>query len=121
MPPAPRKRLAVVTCMDARIDAHRMLDLEEGDAHVIRNAGGLVTDDVIRSLRLSQELLGTDEIMLVMHEDCGLQGRPDGFADLEEELSRGVARLRDEGSIPRRDAVTGYVYDPKSRELRQVA
>jgi carbonic anhydrase len=100
--------------MDARIDVHRMLDLEEGDAHVIRNAGGVVTEDVIRSLTHSQRL-GTDRIMLVMHTDCGA-----GIPDLDEAVRDGVAQVRTSPSIPNTTEIGGFVYDPDERTLRQV-
>src|SRR4051794_16405309 len=93
----PRRKLAVLTCMDARIHPYALLGLQSGDAHVVRNAGGLVTDDAIRSLSASQRLLGTEEVVVVMHEGCGLQGatgEPGAFDDLEAELRSGLARLR---------------------------
>ena len=140
MPPTPRKRLAVVTCMDARIEPHRILDLEEGDAHVIRNGGGVVTDDVVRSLTLSQKLLGTDQVMVVMHTDCGLHGLSDAefrdrvqaeaglrpswateaFPDLDQAVREGVARLRSSPFIPNETRVSGWVYDVETRQLREV-
>lgn len=118
MPAPPRKRLVVLTCMDARIDVYRLLDLEEGDAHVLRNAGGLVTDDAIRSITLSQNMLGTNEVMVVMHTDCGLQGHPEGFDDLEEAVRAGAEQLA--RSIPDGSKVSGWVYDVERRELREV-
>src|SRR5688572_5794886 len=98
----PRRRIAVLTCMDARIDPLAVLGLELGDAHVIRNAGGLVTDDAIRSLSASQKLLGTSEIVVLMHDDCGMDGGPKelgGFDDLEAELRNGLARLRESDAL----------------------
>src|SRR3954464_6866017 len=100
--PHPRRKVAVLSCMDARIDLFAMLGLERGDAHIIRNAGGLVTDDVIRSLVASQHLLATDEVVVVMHEGCGLHGLTDhelgkslgGFDDLDDTLRDGLERLR---------------------------
>jgi carbonic anhydrase len=118
MPAPPRKRLVVLTCMDARIDVYRLLDLAEGDAHVLRNAGGLVTEDVIRSITLSQTMLETKEVKLVMHTDCGLQGHPDGFADLEEAVRDGVERLK-RSSADGTD-VSGWIYDVEGRRLREV-
>src|SRR5213080_2607755 len=94
--PRPRRKVAVLACMDTRIDLFPMLGLKRGDAHIIRNAGGLVTDDVIRSLGISQRLLGTVEIVVVMHEDCGLQHASEeegGFDDLDATLRDGLARL----------------------------
>ena len=100
-----------------------MFGLEAGDAHVIRNAGGVVTDDVIRSLSVSQRLLGTEEIAVMMHEDCGMQGA-DGedhaFDDLEQAVRDGVARLRASAEIPNSDRIRGYVVTPDSGELREV-
>ena len=136
----PAKRLAVVTCMDARIDAHRILGLQEGDAHVIRNAGGVVTDDVIRSLTVSQRLLRTEEIVVVMHTDCGMQGLADaefrarvqseaglrppwateGFFDLEQALREGLLRLRTNPFLAERSKIRGFVYEVETGRLRQV-
>jgi carbonic anhydrase len=135
----PRRRLAVLTCMDARIDAHRLLGLELGDAHVIRNAGGIVTDDAIRSLAVSQRMLGTEEVLVVMHEGCGLLGasdddfdaalRADGvspgfslgaFDDLDAAVRAGVERLRSSPELPVRDRIHGAVLDPGSGALRQI-
>lgn len=120
----PARRVAVITCMDARIDPLAVLGLELGDAHVIRNAGGLVTDDALRSLTASQRFLGTEEVVVMMHEGCGLDGDPDdperaavgAFASLEDELRAGVARVREGHG----DRVRGVVYDPASGELRDV-
>jgi carbonic anhydrase len=126
--------------MDARLDPHRLLGLREGDAHVIRNAGGVVTDDVIRSLTISQRLLGTEEIMVVMHTDCGMQGLTDaefrarvqseaglrppwateGFFDLEQALRDGVMRLRTNPFLAERNKIRGFVYDVETELLRQV-
>jgi carbonic anhydrase len=117
----PRRRLAVLTCMDARIEPLSLLDLELGDAHVIRNAGGLVTDDALRSLSASQSMLGTEEIMLVMHEDCGMQGAPPeigGFDDLEAALRDGMERLRASEKLTARDNIRGFIFDPETGELR---
>jgi carbonic anhydrase len=130
----------VVTCMDARIDPHRLLGLREGDAHVIRNAGGVVTDDVIRSLTISQRLLRTEEIMVVMHTDCGMQGLADaefrgriqseaglrppwateGFFDLEQALREGLLRLRTNPFLAERNKIRGFVYEVETGRLRQV-
>jgi carbonic anhydrase len=122
--PAPRRKVAVLACMDTRIHLFTMLGLELGDAHIIRNAGGLVTDDAIRSLGISQRLLGTEEIVVVMHEDCGLHGAaPElgGFDDLDAALAGGLARLRSNAALPARDQIRGFVFDPETGELREVA
>jgi carbonic anhydrase len=136
----PARRLAVVTCMDARIDAHRILGLHEGDAHVVRNAGGVVTDDVIRSLTISQRLLRTEEIVVVMHTDCGMHGlvdsefrtrvqseaglRPawatEGFFDLEQALREGLLRLRTNPFLVERSKISGFIYEVETGWLRQV-
>ena len=124
MPSArPRRKLAVLTCMDARIEPLSLLGLEVGDAHVIRNAGGLVTDDALRSLGASQSMLGTEEIVVVMHEDCGMQGAPPeigGFEHLEATLRDAVERLRASEGLPAREAIRGCVFDPGTGELREV-
>ena len=136
----PRKKLAVLACMDARIELYSLLGIERGDAHIIRNAGGLVTDDAIRSLAASQRLLGTEEIAVVMHEKCGLHGASDdnfaatlaadgaepswrlgGFEDLEAELRAGLARLRSAPELPARERVRGYIFDPESGALRELS
>jgi carbonic anhydrase len=136
--PRPRRNVAVLTCMDTRIDLFPMLGLERGDAHIIRNAGGLVTDDVIRSLSASQRLLGTDEIVVVMHDDCGLHGasedefaraltadgvlpawRLGAFDDVEAALRAGLARLRSSAELPARDHVRGFVFNPETGTLRE--
>ena len=137
--PRPRRRVAVLACMDTRIDLFPMLGLERGDAHIIRNAGGLVTDDAIRSLSASQRLLGTEEIVVVMHDGCGLNGASeddfaeqlaaDGvlptwrlgtFDDVEETLRHGLERLASSRELPRRDHVRGFVFDPETGALREV-
>jgi carbonic anhydrase len=119
----PQKGLAVVACMDARLNPYELLGLEAGDAHIIRNAGGVVTDDVVRSLRVSQRMLGTEEVVVIMHEDCGMQGadEPCAFDDLEAELQRGVERLRSSSELPARDRIRGLIFDPGSGALREVA
>ena len=135
----PRRRVAVVTCMDARIDLFLLFGLARGDAHIVRNAGGLVTDDVVRSLSASQRLLGTNEVVIVMHDGCGLHGasehqfvedlaadgattswRLGAFEDLEETLRDGLARLRSSRELPVRDQIRGFVFDPESGVLRDV-
>ena len=137
--PRPRRRVAVLACMDTRIDLFPMLGLQRGDAHIIRNAGGLVTDDAIRSLSVSQRLLGTDEIVVVMHEDCGLHGASeDGFAqalaadgvlpswrlgafdDVEATLRHSLLRLRSSPELTARDHIRGFVFDPEDGTLREV-
>lgn len=118
----PRRGLAVLTCMDARIEPLSLLGLEVGDAHVIRNAGGLVTEDAIRSLGLSQRALGTTEVVVMMHEDCGVQGAPadvGGFEDLDATLREGLERLRASDELVARDRIRGLVFDPASGELRE--
>jgi carbonic anhydrase len=129
--PRPRLGVAVVACMDARLDVGRVLGLRPGEAHVVRNAGGLVTDDVLRSLLVSQRLLGTEEVMVVMHTSCGMLGLSDaelagqvtaetqveppfafgGFDDLEAQLAHSLDAVRGCPWLPHRDAVRGFVYD----------
>ena len=137
--PRPRRKVAVLSCMDTRIDLFPMLGLERGDAHIIRNAGGLVTDDALRSLSASQRLLGTEEIVVVMHEDCGLHGasedafrqqlsddgvlpswRLGAFDDVEDTLRHSLNRLRAAPELTARDHVRGFVFDPESGTLREV-
>jgi carbonic anhydrase len=136
--PRPRLRVAVLACMDARIDLFALLGLERGDAHIVRNAGGLVTDDAIRSLSASQRLLGSEEIVVVMHEDCGLCGGSDeefaralaadgaspawrlgAFPDLETALRDGLRRLRASPELRARDRIRGFVFDPAHGTLRE--
>jgi len=141
LPLPPARRVAVVACMDARLDPARVLGLEEGDAHVIRNAGGVVTDDVLRSLTISQRLLGTEEIVLVHHSDCGMLTFSDddlatsiadevghrpafrfaAFPDLDRDVRESIARIRASAFIPRTDQVRGFVYDVRSGALREVS
>ena len=140
LPAEPARRLAVLTCMDARIDPLALLDLRLGDAHVIRNAGGIVTDDSIRSLAISQRALGTEEIVVIHHTRCGMHGldddafradlareagaepgwAPGGFADLDAEARRSVQRLRDSPFLSRTRSVRALVYDVETGELREV-
>lgn len=136
--PRPRRRVAVLACMDTRIDLFAMLGLERGDAHIIRNAGGLVTDDAIRSLSASQRLLGTEEIVVVMHHGCGLHGasedefakglaadgvlptwRLGAFDDLEATLRQSVDRLRSSPELTHH-SVRGLLFDPETGTLREV-
>ena len=141
VPAPPAGKAAVVTCMDARIDTARILGIEEGDAHVIRNAGGVVTEDVLRSLVISQRLLGTEEILLIHHTDCGMVKfrdddlkaaieadtglRPpfalEAFPDEEEDVRQSIRRVQACPFIPIRDKVRGFVYDVKTGRLREVA
>jgi carbonic anhydrase len=137
--PSPRRRVAVLACMDTRIDLFPMLGLQRGDAHIIRNAGGLATDDAIRSLSISQRLLGTEEIVVVMHEGCGLHGasedaftaqlaadgvlptwRLGAFADVEATLCDSLNRLRSSPELSARDHIRGFVFDPEDGTLREV-
>ena len=140
LPAPPARRLAVGACMDARIDVHRILGLAEGDAHVIRNAGGVVTEDTIRSLVVSQRLLGTEEVLVMQHTRCGMRGfdeeelrhelrRETGaepgwaverFGELEDDVRRSVARVEASPFLPRTDAVRGFVYEVETGRLREV-
>lgn len=141
LPLPPARRVAVVACMDARLDPQKILGLAEGDAHVIRNAGGVVTEDAIRSLAISQRLLGTEEIILIHHSDCGMltfsddefrQGieaetgqRPswaaEAFPHLEADVRQSIARITASPFIPRKDSVRGFVYEVETGSLREVA
>jgi carbonic anhydrase len=140
-PAAPALKVAIVTCMDARLDPARALGLEVGDAHVIRNAGGVVTDDVIRSLAVSQHKLGTEEIVLLHHTDCGMLTFTDEqfahereqetgqrppwsagtFSDLEEDVREGIRRIHDNPFLPRRQCVRGFVYEVETGRVREVS
>ena len=140
LPLPPAKKVAVVACMDARLIPSRVLGLEEGDAHVIRNAGGVVTDDEIRSLAISQRLLGTEEIILIHHTDCGMltfadddfrrqvqddtgikpEWAPESFTDLDEDVRQSIARIKASPFIPRKDQVRGFVYEVETGKLREV-
>jgi carbonic anhydrase len=140
LPMPPAKHLAVVACMDARLDVHAILGLEEGEAHVIRNAGGVVTDDAIRSLAISQRLLGTNEIVLIHHTDCGMLTfkdddvkakiedevgiRPpfalEAFSDLDADVRQSMARIKASPFVPHKDSVRGFVYDGKTGRLNEV-
>jgi carbonic anhydrase len=136
----PTKKVAVVACMDARLQPNRILGLEEGEAHVIRNAGGVITDDEIRSLAISQRLLGTEEIILIHHTDCGMLTFTDddfrrslleevgmkpnwtseAFSDLEEDVRQSIARIEASPFIPHKESVRGFVYDVKTGRLTEV-
>jgi carbonic anhydrase len=140
LPLPPSKGVAIVACMDARLNVYGMLGLEEGDAHVIRNAGGVITDDEIRSLAISQRLLGTHEVILIHHTDCGmltftddeLKGQiqeeagikphfpMESFSDLEEDVHQSIARIQASPFIPHKDSVRGFVYEVESGRLREV-
>jgi len=140
LPLPPGKKLAVLACMDARLNPHAILGLSDGDAHVIRNAGGVVTDDEIRSLAISQRLLGTEEIVLVHHTDCGMLTFTDdqfkrqiqdevgikpawaaeAFADLDEDVRQSIARIEASPFIPNKASIRGFVYDVSDGRLREV-
>jgi carbonic anhydrase len=140
LPLPPARKVAVLACMDARLNPYGLLGLDEGDAHVIRNAGGVVTDDEIRSLAISQRLLGTEEIILIHHTDCGMLTFTDdgfkrsvqddigikppwsaeAFPDLDEDVRQSIARIQASPFIPRKGSVRGFVYDVKDGSLREV-
>ncbi len=140
LPLPPAKHVAVVACMDARLDVYRILGLNEGEAHVIRNAGGVVTDDEIRSLAISQRLLGTQEIVLIHHTDCGMLTFTDdqfkrsiqddtgikpawsaeAFTDLDEDVRQSIARITASPFIPNKDSVRGFVFDVATGRLAEV-
>jgi carbonic anhydrase len=136
----PSRRLAIVTCMDSRIDVFAALGLDGGEAHILRNAGGVITDDVIRSLAISQHKLGTREVMLIHHTDCGMQKLTDdsfraelqdatgtapafaieSFSDAEADVRQSILRVRRSEFVPHREVVRGFVYDVDTHELREV-
>ena len=140
LPLPPSKHVAVVACMDARLDVYRVLGLAEGEAHVIRNAGGVVTDDEIRSLSISQRLLGTKEIILIHHTDCGMltftddefkkgiqdetglkpQWAAESFTDLDTDVRQSVNRIKASPFIPHTDQVRGFVFDVATGKLNEV-
>jgi carbonic anhydrase len=140
LPLPPAKGVAVVACMDARLNIYGMLGLQEGDAHVIRNAGGVITDDEIRSLAISQRLLGTREIILVHHTDCGMLTFSDdelkqqiqedvgikphfpmeSFSDLEEDVRQSIARIQASPFIPHKNSIRGFIYEVETGRLREV-
>ena len=140
LPMPPARKVAVIACMDARINPYGALGLTEGDAHVIRNAGGVVTDDEIRSLAISQRLLGTEEIVLIHHTDCGMltftdddfkrqiqedtrikpEWAAEAFTDLDEDVRQSIARIKASPFIPNKDSVRGFVYEVESGRLREV-
>ncbi len=137
----PRRRLAIVTCMDSRLDVFAALGLQQGEAHVLRNAGGVITDDVIRSLAISQRRLGTREVMLIHHTDCGVQGLTDdgfraelqeatglapafaieSFSDLDADVRQSILRVRRSPFLVDTAGVRGFVYDVDTHALREVA
>jgi carbonic anhydrase len=137
----PSRHLAIVTCMDSRIDVFAALGLDGGEAHILRNAGGVITDDVIRSLAVSQRKLGTREVMLIHHTDCGMQKLTDdsfraelqeatgtapafaieSFTDAEADVRQSILRVRRSEFVPHRDVVRGFVYDVDTHQLREVS
>ena len=141
LPLPPALKVAVVACMDARVMPSYILGINEGDAHVIRNAGGVITDDEIRSLAISQRLLGTEEIILIHHTDCGMltftdddfreqieqdtgvkpQWAPESFKDLEQDVRQSIARIKSSPFIPHTDSVRGFVYEVETGRLREVS
>jgi carbonic anhydrase len=140
LPLPPARKLAVLACMDARLDPAKVLGLDEGDAHVIRNAGGVVSDDALRSLAISQNLLGTEEIVLIHHTDCGMltftddefaqkleeetgsrpEWRAHAFDDLETNVKASIERIRNSPFVPRTDSIRGFVYEVETGRLREV-
>jgi carbonic anhydrase len=141
LPLPPAKHVAVLACMDARINVYGVLGLEDGEAHVIRNAGGVVTDDEIRSLAISQRLLGTREVVLIHHTDCGMLTftddefnaalledtglRPswaaEAFDDLDDDVRQSIARIKASPFVPHTESVRGFVFDVASGRLREVS
>jgi carbonic anhydrase len=141
LPLPPGKKIAVLACMDARLNPYGLLGLKEGDAHVIRNAGGVVTDDEIRSLAISQRLLGTEEIVLIHHTDCGMltftddafkksvqdetgikpEWAAEAFDDIDTDVRQSLARIQASPFIPRKDSVRGFVYEVETGRLREVS
>ncbi len=141
LPMPPSRQVAVVACMDARLNVYGILGLGDGEAHVIRNAGGVVTDDAIRSLAISQRLLGTKEIILIHHTECGMLTFSDddfkraiqddtgikpawaaeAFGDLDEDVRQSVSRIKASPFVPHKDAIRGFVFDVASGKLREVS
>jgi carbonic anhydrase len=137
----PSKKLAVVACMDARLDVHAILGLKPGEAHVIRNAGGVAGDDTIRSLAISQRLLGTEEIILIHHTGCGMltftddefkrsiqddtgirpEWAAEAFPDPDEDVRQTIARIKASPFIPSKDSIRGFVYEVETGKLREVS
>jgi carbonic anhydrase len=140
LPLPPARGVAVVACMDARLDVYRVLGLHEGDAHVIRNAGGVITDDEIRSLTISQRLLGTSEIILIHHTDCGMltftddafkadihadtgvkpHWSPESFSDLATDVRQSIARITSSPFVPKKDSIRGFIFDVATGKLEEV-
>src|SRR3954469_9997617 len=140
LPLPPAKKLAVVACMDARLDVHAILGLAPGEAHVIRNAGGVITDDEVRSLAISQRLLGTAEVILIHHTDCGMltftddefkrsiqdetgvkpEWAAEAFPALDEDVRQSIARIQASPFIPHKESVRGFVYEVETGKLREV-
>src|SRR6476469_9778729 len=140
LPLPPTKHVAVVACMDARINVYGVLGLKEGEAHVIRNAGGVITEDEIRSLAISQRLLGTEEIILIHHTDCGMLTFTDdefkksvqdetgikptwsaeAFSDLDTDVRQSIARIKASPFVPKKDSVRGFVFDVATGKLNEV-
>jgi carbonic anhydrase len=140
LPLPPSKHVAVVACMDARLNVYGALGLNEGEAHVIRNAGGVVTEDEIRSLAISQRLLGTKEIILIHHTDCGMLTFTDdgfkqsiqdevgqkpswaaeAFSDLDEDVRQSIARIKNSPFVPKKDSIRGFVFDVATGLLNEV-
>jgi carbonic anhydrase len=140
LPMPPAKHVAVIACMDARVNPFGILGLSEGDAHVIRNAGGVITADAIRSLAISQRLLGTEEVILIHHTDCGMltfkdddfrdqieqetgvkpEWAAEAFGDSEQDVRQSIARIKASPFIPKKDHVRGFVYDVKTGRLNEV-
>ncbi len=140
LPMPPGDKVAVLACMDARLNVYAILGLSEGEAHVIRNAGGVVTDDEIRSLAISQRLLGTDEIVLIHHTDCGMltftddefsrsieedtgirpEWAAESFSDLDTDVRQSIARIEASPFIPNKSSIRGFVYDVNTGRLREV-
>jgi carbonic anhydrase len=140
LPLPPARHVAVVACMDARINVYGVLGLQEGEAHVIRNAGGVITEDEIRSLAISQRLLGTEEIILIHHTDCGMLTFTDddfkaaiqadtgikptwsaeAFDDLDTDVRQTIARIKASPFIPNKDSVRGFVFDVSTGKLNEV-
>jgi carbonic anhydrase len=140
LPLPPANHVAVLACMDARLNVYGILGLKEGEAHVIRNAGGVVTDDEIRSLAISQRLLGTTEIILIHHTDCGMltftddafkrsiqdetgikpEWAVEAFTDLDEDVRQSIARIKASPFVPHRDSIRGFVFDVATGKLNEV-
>jgi len=140
LPLPPARKVAVVACMDARLNPYGVLGLTEGDAHVIRNAGGVITADQLRSLAISQRLLGTEEIILIHHTDCGMltftddefkksiqdetgikpEWAAEAFPDLDEDVRQSINRIKASPFIPKKDSVRGFVFDVATGKLNEV-